>query len=368
MASHLDPNHRRQSFHRAPSLGSSGQERRRKQALEAQKQRRTHAIEAARSSFRDLDIMEDLSVAESDSEGEAVPERFQDAEDKATPVIAKAKRKSHKPKFRAWAKNLLCQAETLDLRHSLPEALERDWRLSVCPKGKRCLLATTTEGAEGNTILYSRVAGRTLARLRTVLPPDCLFDAVWDSSNSVLWILDLMKWKGQYMVNCEAEMRAFFVASKLSELPTQPYLPPDPSASATRPSSRPTLVLPVPSLPPPLTPSAILPLLNSLSAPSTMPCIVFAPMLSPDSSQPAFRAQTMQIPFISEGLLLYVSSAHYESGSTPLVGWVPCEVKEPEARDAEGTERLKKLVEEWQGRGGEAAIALRGEEVQMDGA
>ncbi|GAA6030947.1 hypothetical protein JCM8097_008951 [Rhodosporidiobolus ruineniae] len=391
-----DPNHRRQSYLTSPLSASSSQHSRRQRALDAQKERRVHAIEAARSGFRDLDDMEDLSLAGTDDDGDHDDEEPVPASLPAhsplslpvdgappPPVVSKQKRKAFKPRFKAWAKGLLSFPETMDLRHSLPEGFEDQWRAVVCPKGKRALCATTTDGTSGNTILYSRVAGRTLARFRTVLPADCLLDTVWDSNLSVLWVLDVMKWRGQFMVNCEADMRAFFIASKLSELETQPYIPSDvlasPSATASprTPSSHPVLVLPVPSYAAPLTPSALLPVLSSLRAPSPMPALVYAPSPSPASPlpgspapAPSYAPITLQIPFRPDGLLLYLSASHYESGSTPLVGWVPLDVHEKENRGAEGVERLEGLLREWEARGGQAAVqggVPDGREVSMDG-
>ncbi|GAA5864764.1 hypothetical protein JCM5353_000469 [Sporobolomyces roseus] len=159
MSNHVDPFHRRESFHSSP-LGSTAvqQEKRRRIALDAQKQRRTHAIEAARSSSRDLFDIEDLSIAgsASDSDTQEVPTPSIDhlPLDQPPPVISKQKRKSHKPTFKSWAKNLLSQGETLDLREGLlPSGLEKDWRVSVVPKGKRCLCATTNETGERQSFL-----------------------------------------------------------------------------------------------------------------------------------------------------------------------------------------------------------------------
>lgn len=215
-----------------------------------------------------------------------------------------------------------------------------------------------------------------------------------------------MKWRGQYMVNCEAEMRydslylspfalrhrltrpflhncsSFFITSKLSELETQPYLPPLPPSSPSAPtskssSSRPVLVLPVPTYST-LSPSVLLPVLSSLASPSlttsSMPAVVFGPTSPPASSDPfasspsppAYSLQTLSIPFRPDGLLLYLKAAHYESGTTPLVAWVPVEAGGEQGRGAEGVGRLKELVERWKRRGGEAA-AMEVEEVQMDG-
>lgn len=55
--------------------------------------------------------------------------------------------------------------------------------------------------------MLSRVKGRALARRMTVLPPDCLLDCVYDKAKGVLWVLDLVKWSGQWVVDCEADFR-----------------------------------------------------------------------------------------------------------------------------------------------------------------
>lgn len=156
MSNHADPFGRRKSFHAAPPSAHSTQALRRHQALDAQRQRRTTAIEAARTAFRDLDDLGDLSLAGSSADeadsppppplGTAQSESTdRHPEEAAAPVISKTKRKAFKPKYKAWAKNLLSYAETLDLRYGLPEGIQSDWRALVVPKGKRCLCATASE-------------------------------------------------------------------------------------------------------------------------------------------------------------------------------------------------------------------------------
>ena len=157
--SHRDPKHRRASWlsPTLPATLSASQDRRRQSALEAQKEvrsrspqsisltaskRRQHAFEAARSA-PDLDPMEDLSLS-SDSEGSA----FADAAEETAPVISKTKRKAYKPKHKAWARNLLQYAETLDLSRSLPKGLEKEWAAMVVPRGKRCLCASGNVSCE----------------------------------------------------------------------------------------------------------------------------------------------------------------------------------------------------------------------------
>ena len=67
--------------------------------------------------------------------------------------------------------------------------------------------------------------------------------------------------------------------------------------------------------------------------------------------------------------MLYLSSAHYASGTTPLVSWVPCGAEvDRDDRDREGVERMLTLVSEWAARGGgPAAVAGLGEGQQADG-
>ncbi|BGP27220.1 snurportin-1 [Rhodotorula toruloides] len=363
-----DPAHRRASYLAAPLTAHSSQEKRRQLALEAQKQRRTHAIQAARASFRELDPMEDLSLdASSASEEEyapAPPTAHSTPSPRGQAIVAKiskTKRKAYKPKFKSWAKNLLTYAETLDLRYSLPAGLENEWRAVVAPRGKRCLCATASDQAGNNTILYSRVAGRALGRFNTQLPSDCLLDAIWDPDLAILWILDLCKWRSTYFVECEAEMRAFFLSSKLAELPKQPYVPPTIEIPPGTTNTRPLLVLPAPSHAPPLTPSVLSPLLSALSGPSppaqTIPVEVFFPS---DPSDPTQLFPTLlDIPLHPTGLLFYLSHAHYESGSTPLVSWVSCSPNVERGMErGEGVERMRELVEEWAVRGGPAAVVV----------
>ncbi|GAA5993950.1 hypothetical protein JCM5350_005079 [Sporobolomyces pararoseus] len=383
MNSHTDPFHRRESYHSSNLTPSAAQERRRKLALDAQKERRTHAIEAARSSSRDLVDLDDLSIAgsndssSSDVESSVVNNNdnpqtsTSSSQTSPPPHISKQKRKSYKPTFKSWAKNLLCQAETLDLREGvLPYGIERDYRMSVVPKGKRCLCATTNDSNGKNTILYSRVAGRTLARLHSTLPGDCLLDVVWDRELSILWVLDTCKWRSQYTVDCEADFRAFFTQSKLSELSTQYYIPPaslpQDSPSLSNPSLLPLLILPAPTYSSPLVPSTLLPILSSLSTPSPFPITVLLPSndtstASEASSGAGVKQELIQIPFEPTGILLYHRESHYESGLTALVNWIPLKVIEPGRESCEGVERFRELVTEWERRGSETGLAVSGQ-------
>lgn len=123
-------------------------------------------------------------------------------------------------------------------------------------------------------------------------------------------------------------------------------------------TARPLLVLPVPNFAPPLSPSVLLPLLAALTStpPQTFDISALVqpvPVPAPSSSSPSPPTVPvpiqLTIPLHPTGLLLYLSQAHYESGSTPLVSWVPCVDQIAEGMElAEGVARMGQLVSEWQ--------------------
>lgn len=158
-------------------------------------------------------------------------------------------------------------------------------------------------------------------------------------------MLDLVKWTGQWFVECEADMRFFFLAAKLAELP--PQLPPPPAPS----SGSLLLVLPAPHQAAPLPLQDLAAFLPALSngASSATASIVAPP------AQPGAPPTVAQVPIACEptGVLLYLNSAHYDSGTTALVGWVPLTVEKEEDRSREGVGRLLELVEGRVNRGDE---------------
>ncbi|SCV69576.1 BQ2448_2596 [Microbotryum intermedium] len=332
-------------FHARPSgvlTPSTHHERRRKEALELQKQRRMHAFEQARQSHfckdpLDLDSVEQLSLGartregrdedasedEVDEEGDIYivtdgPGGMETTESKSPssalkPKLQKTRRhRSTKPIYKPWARNLLTHAETLDLGHALPEAFwTGEWSLKLCPDGKRCLCVTGHTANGSNTILYSRVSGRTLSRVYVpALPPDCLLDTIHDPSTNALWVLDLIKWNGVYYVDLEHGFRKWFLQSRLSELQRTTHN--DPQW---------TQLLPVPTLDAPLTPRSLAFFLQTAFSTTTS-----------SSTMDAMARPTW------DGLLFYLDVARYESGSTPLVGWVPAalEIKSKPKGEGEG--------------------------------
>lgn len=195
-------------------------------------QRRMHAFESARSAFtRDLDLMGDLSLdgqfedADDDSDDPSDPtvneDMIPDVPENATnfplspsnfPLSPSAHRqrnrqqkaKRKKTPYRPWAKNLLMLAESLNSQDGLPHDLDSAWVAVVPPRGKRVLCVS---GAAGDTELMSRVSGKTLARVKTALPPNCYLDAVFDREQGALFVLDLIRWRGVFYLESEFTFR-----------------------------------------------------------------------------------------------------------------------------------------------------------------
>ncbi|KAI0634977.1 hypothetical protein C8Q77DRAFT_1105097 [Trametes polyzona] len=239
-----------------------------------------------------------------------------------------------------------------DFRDGIPDDIETGWvAVTPIPVGKRCLAVThQTSGIAGvvpNTILRSRVLGKPLMKpFPSILPPqtvlDCILDENW-RENGILHILDVITWKAQDLADCETPFRFWWRDTRLSELPP---LPPPPNAappeqhSATYQFPHPTTFSPVPYH----TNTTLTHLLSTLipltRADRQIPIVIPVPAntqnrtgederegedmdLDNTNAPPLVRLQTMQATIRSDGLLLYVSQATYEPGTSPLSSWVP---------------------------------------------
>ncbi|KDR72500.1 hypothetical protein GALMADRAFT_252602 [Galerina marginata CBS 339.88] len=263
----------------------------------------------------------------------------------------------------------------------LPRDLESGWvAVAPVPVGKRCLAVThQSAGVAGvvpNTTLRSRLLGKSLlARFPSPLPPltvlDCILDANW-RENGILHVLDVVRWKGQDVAECEAGFRFWWRDTRLAEL-TPSHPPPSLNASHSSSSKPPssscppnpyTFPYPTTFLPVPYHTNTTLAALDgevipaartwrdvNVSLPMTVPQTAsggtggsdgnvrgmdIEPPLQPlplrtfafSSSVPTTLAprpppQTAQARVAPEGLLLYVAEASYEPGTSPLSSWVP---------------------------------------------
>ncbi|KAG8213084.1 hypothetical protein J3R82DRAFT_11479 [Butyriboletus roseoflavus] len=242
-----------------------------------------------------------------------------------------------------------------DADDGLPSDLERSWvAVAPVPIGKRCLAIThqSTSGVIGispNTTLRSRLLGKMLLpRFPSSLPPltvlDCILDVNW-RTNGILHVLDVIKWKGQDIADCETPFRFWWRDTRLAELPK--FAPPstvfsfggstEAQQSAPQPGpynyQYPTSFIPVPyhtDTTLPTLHSHIVPLARStreifIDIPTSTP-FLFLPSdsaMSIDSGADHGGLTTVPVHVTSDGLLLYVSHASYEEGISPLSCWVP---------------------------------------------
>ncbi|KAF8918898.1 hypothetical protein CPB85DRAFT_1373579 [Mucidula mucida] len=347
------------------------QQARRLKALEEQKKRRAQRVDASRQ----LDSFADLNLGSDDDDdgrppqivreglgafvGRIPPESASVPPYQPIPSTFQPSRKSKKKRkwqrikkpaddeINEWADKCM-YAELLEMNtddpwsssDGLPDDLETGWvAVAPVPVGKRCLaIVHQGLGLAPNTTLRSRALGKPLmARFPSTIPPntvlDCILDINW-RDNGILHVLDVIKWKGQDICDCETAFRFWWRDTRLAELPQSP--PPttsstkgliasgiDPSSSSQYRFSYPTLMLPIPyhsdtSLPSLL--SGIVPLArSSRSIPFGIPVIDGGMDLDMAGSN-----ITKQFAHISpDGLLLYVAEANYEFGTSPLSNWIP---------------------------------------------
>ncbi|KAI9510171.1 hypothetical protein F5148DRAFT_1181206 [Russula earlei] len=383
------------------------QEVRRRKALEEQKRRRAKLVE----SERHIDLFAGLHLGLSDDEAEnhdspdivrggiaqlapllPRPEpapasvRSQPSHAESNAVVAPEKptpskrkgrwKKPAKPsnkKTSPWA-NKCMYAELLEMQESelckedgLPSDLETGWVvLAPVPLGKRCLAISHQGGgligAVPNTTIRSRVLGKPLIpRFPSPLPSDTVLDCILDRNwmeNGVLHVLDVIKWKGQDIADCESSFRFWWRDTRLSELP--PSRPPKMAASHM-PSHGSTQECPIGYRFPYPTTFLRIPYYTNTTfahflttiiprARSSYRAQVSIPTASNEqdamdieSSQftgPAPR--TAQVEINPDGLLLYVAQAIYEPGTSPLSSWVP--LVAPVSDEMAGTEQLSPLV------------------------
>ncbi|KAF8558204.1 hypothetical protein OG21DRAFT_1494240 [Imleria badia] len=409
MFAHTD----RRSAYKAPPTTFTdrlvSQEARREKALEEQRRRRAQKFDSSRQ----LDAFEHLSLGPSDDEGdEDIDEEPQviregvanyaslagTSDGSGTLLAPKTDSGSHLKKKRSknkrkrakkpskWA-NQCMYAELLEMKEEpglwddqsndaddgLPSDLERSWvAVAPVPTGKRCLAIThqSTSGVIGispNTTLRSRLLGKMLLpRFPSSLPPltvlDCILDVNW-RSNGILHVLDVVKWKGQDIADCETPFRFWWRDTRLAELPK--LAPPSAVFSftgstqvqqaVTQPNSY-NFQYPTSFIPIPYHTDTTLPVLHSCIVPlarSTREILVDVPTSTPFQILPAPDSAmsidagadhngltNMPVQITSDGLLLYVSHASYEEGISPLSCWIPIRpVTFPGEQESNDTER-----------------------------
>ncbi|KAG6913710.1 hypothetical protein DXG01_004756 [Tephrocybe rancida] len=254
------------------------------------------------------------------------------------PKKAKKKRRG-KPKPNKWADGCM-YAELLEMvadpsetwngtGDGLPVDLETGWVvLAPVPQGKRCLAVTQAAvGAPSHATLRSRLLGKTLlTRFPSTLPPhtvlDCVLDMRW-KENGVLHVLDVIKWKGQDVSDCESAFRFWWRDTRLGELP--PSAPPafhprGPDATAYT-FTYPTTLLPVPYHTDTTLSFLLTHIIPSVRLPRSVDIV--APPRTTEGMDVDTAMHRREETVEPDGMLLYVKAASYEAGTSPLSSWVP---------------------------------------------
>ncbi|KAK7683091.1 hypothetical protein QCA50_013764 [Cerrena zonata] len=235
---------------------------------------------------------------------------------------------------------LLEMSDESDLFHEdgIPSDLESGWvAVAPVPSGKRCMVIThAASGIAGlvpNTTIRSRVLGKPLMKpFPSSLPPhtvlDCILDANW-KLNGIVHVLDVLTWKGQDIGDCETPFRFWWRDTRLSELPV---FPPASDVNASRTDGAKIhfqFAYPVNFTPIPYHTNTtisrfvdeLIPLTRSTRRISIqVPNINSAGM---DLDTPTQELQDVEVNIGSDGILLYLSQASYEPGTSPLSLWVP---------------------------------------------
>uniref|UniRef100_A0A8D9EBY5 Snurportin-1 n=1 Tax=Cacopsylla melanoneura TaxID=428564 RepID=A0A8D9EBY5_9HEMI len=191
------------------------------------------------------------------------------------------------PKPREY-KDILSYSEYLLER---PDDLEQ-WVVVACPKGKRCTLVAH----KGMTTQYDK-QGRPTANFPTNLPGGCdplhlnpnhgamrktILDCVYSEADSTFYVLDLIMWNLHPFIECETSLRFFWLQTRLEEVDV---------ASV-----------------------------NKCNAYRILPAVRFNVIdMQPPLLQPALYPDNRPV---TDGFLFYHPEAIYQSGNTPLVGWL----------------------------------------------
>jgi snurportin-1 len=187
---------------------------------------------------------------------------------------------------------------------------------------------------QANTALHSRVKGLAFLRFPAPLPPDTVLDCILDddaSETGVLHVLDVIRWRGTDVADCEADFRYvyhiffyfylqvnsssssfWFRDARLAEL-----IPlPEPTRTVVGSRPYPHRFIGVPYFLPPLTPTLFL---QSIIPAAQAQGPASADINEMDMDAGEGNAAVRK----SDGILLYVKEATYTSGETPLSCWVP---------------------------------------------
>jgi len=243
----------------------SNQEQRRKRLLDHQRAKRDDLVNHARA----------LAMGDFDEEKEE--EEEEEEMDTSGEIRQRRLRKTYK--------NQLMLSEWLV---EVPEDIEKNWLLILCPEGRRNFVVA----ANGSTKVFSK-SGKQVKSFPSNLPGGnrnqgrarnkyTILDCIYSESNGIFYILDMMCWDGYQYYDCDTEFRLSWVQQKFIE-------------------------------------NRDLTVRSRINPYSFQPLPVY--QCTRDSIAEALNSP---MPFKDnlDGLLIYHRQVHYMPGKTPLVGWI----------------------------------------------
>lgn len=247
------------ALYKNKTTGSS-QEERRKMVLQARKEARYDLLSLVRN-------LEGESEVTDESEGDMEYEEVRTC-------YARPK------KFR----NFLMLSEWLV---DVPEDFASTYLALPCPVGKRCLVFSS----KGRTRAYAK-SGVMVREFPSMLPGGnrhicprgfALLDCIWSEVNKTYYVLDLVMWLNQSIMECETLFRFEWLRSRMEE-----------EGQEVQETSK----------------------LNPVKFQRVPYCDC-----SPEALQ---RLMADELPFSVplDGVLFYHRESHYTHGNTPLVGWL----------------------------------------------
>uniref|UniRef100_A0A5S6QD27 Snurportin-1 n=1 Tax=Trichuris muris TaxID=70415 RepID=A0A5S6QD27_TRIMR len=269
--------HPRFAQYKAHVTMETSQEKRRKLLLENQRSKRLELIAHLRSLYdveNNADDSEDFKMddqAEDNVEVVKHDEELGDVDGDDNMSVATSRTRTFP--FR----DKLTMGEWLV---DIPSDFSSQWLFMPCPEGKRCLIVVE----QNWTRSYNR-AGRRLGKFRSALPNRTMLDCVSCDSGDTIYVLDVLMWKGQALVDYDCEFRFFWMSGRLEDCNMDAKL-------GNRFGRKKTFV--------------VLPKYKCSHA-----------ML-----QDVMNKRLWPFEGRLDGLLFYHGSSLYESGETPLVGWL----------------------------------------------
>lgn len=169
--------------------------------------------------------------------------------------------------------------------HEVPQDFTEKWLMVPCPQGRRTLVVA----CKGKTNAYNK-RGIRLGKFNSALPGgnseerrnSCtILDCIWIKELKTYFVLDVLAWSNQPLLNCDTEFRFFWLKSQLEEMVQL-------KTGGSRINGFPILPL---------------------------------PNVSCDSNLYEFLTNVPLVPPL-DGLLFYHREGLYTGGRTPLVTWL----------------------------------------------